>query len=547
MRKLLLLLLAGLLATAAPAQPTSPGAPAFTWATASGVINRLPGTNGSVAGYALGTVAATGESWLSFPDSVATLYGGWGMGRQRLERYRSDGSLAFRRYLGGTSTLTQLRAAPNGRLYLLGFFLNSVTLDATHTLTIAGSNLPHDFIACLDASGTVLYARDLTLGSNAAYSEAQTLVPGAADQVYVALARSTGGNLLVHRLDAQGNTVSTLTHSGGMYVSGLDVDPQGTLFVTGTCVRAAGSSFNGTPVVPGVSGNGYNQFVACYEPTGTLRWVKFMGDFTCPNPQVRSDRAGGVYWLTELVGPATLGGISLPGPANGGTQDFLLARLDAAGTVRWARDVPTTQLNDAGMGQLNSIDTDAAGNAYVVGQTHGSVQWAPTVLTTAGNATAQSLLVLRVSPQGVVEWARTAASAEARVYGGTLAVGPAGEVLVTGIGTGAMSFDGLVLPPVSRSHHFAARLTPAATPTGTARLADAGWQLAPNPSSGRVELRLPPGTALASVALFDALGRQLASTTAATPAFDLSAYPPGLYLVRARSAAGTWAGRVVKQ
>jgi|GEM_PF-1620363 len=542
--KHLFLLLAGL-AIAGPilAQPASPTPPTFTWATASGVINQLPGGVGGAAAHALATVTASGDLWLNLPDSVATLYSGRGMGRQRLERRRPDGSLAYRRYLTGTSHLTQLRAAPNGRLYLLGYFLNSLTLDATHTLTITGSNLPHDFIACLDASGAVLYARDLTLNSGAAYSAAQTLAPGPADEVYVALTRSTGTNNLVHRLDAQGNTLATITQTGGGYISGIELDAQGTLFVTGTCVRTTGGSFNGTPVVPGVSGNGYNQYLACYEPSGSLRWVRFIGDFTCVDPQVRTDRAGGVYWLTTLYGPATLDGFSVPGPSNGGTEDFLLTRLNAAGAVQWMHDVATTQSADAGMGHFFCLDTDAAGNAYLAGQTKGSIQWAPGVQTAAG--TSKDLLVQRISPLGIVEWARTAGSSQGGVQAGTLALAPDGSVVVTGIGNGVTTLDGLQLPAVSRSHHFVARLTPAA-PTATGQAATSQWQLGPNPASSRLVLHAPAGAGPVQAVLLDALGRELANTIDAVPGFDLSALPAGLYFVRARSAIGTWSGRVAK-
>ncbi len=535
------------LAQSARGQAPTPPSAAFTWATAYKVV---PGPgNITIVGHAAVAVAANGEMWVTVPDSVITHQSG-GLARQRLERRRANGSLLMRRYLMGRSLIRVVRAAPRGRLYLLGHYEQSLTLDATTTLTTTDVNA-HAFIACLDSAGIVVYARDLTAATGQPFAAAQTLLPAPNDHLYLSVDGYFGQpNTQIHELDAQGAVVRTINQTGGMSATGLDLDSQGVLFVTGTCVRPTGGSFNGTFIVPGVSGNGYNQYVACYEPAGTLRWVRFMGDFTCAVPLVRHDGAGGVYWLTSLVGPATFGGVSIAGPTGGGNEEFLLARLNAAGTTLWAHDVVTPQQADAGMGYGQALDTDAAGNVYLVGQTRGTIQWAPGVQTTA--SAFRDLLVQRVSPAGVVEWARTATSTLGFIFGNTVAVAPDGSVFVTGTGTGVMDLDGLALPTVSRNHHFVARLTPTAMPTATAEAAPAGgWHLLPNPATARVTMEAPTGSGRVTAALFDALGRRVARTEAeaATGAltFDVGALPAGVYVVRATSAAGSWAGKLVKE
>ncbi len=542
------LLLAGLsLAFAAYGQSATVAPPTFTWATAYNVVARSGGGSG-LWGHPSATVAATGDVWINVPDSLATfLYGG--LGRQRLERRRPDGSLVTSQIIAGRSYLTQVRAAPNGRLYLLGHFLSLVAFDAQHTLTDPDPfPLAHDFLACLDSTGAVRYVRDLTVAFNEPFCNTRTLVPAPADQLYLGMSGTARGTL-VHQLDAQGQVVRTLTQTGGMSVDGLDLDASGTLFVTGTCMRPQGGSFNGTPIVPGVSGNGYNQYVACYEPTGTLRWVQFIGDFTCVDPQVRADGTGGVYWLTTLTGPATLGGVTLPGPATGGSNDFMLARLNAAGTVQWAHDVPTGQNAGAHMGQDFCLDTDAAGNVYLAGVTQGTIQWAPGVQTATGNY--QELLVQRRSPAtGATKWARSAPASDYTVGGGTVAVAPDGTVLVTGTGTGTMTFDALTMPPVTRDHFFVARLTQAGSPTATAGPQPApAWSLTPNPATAGVTVRPPADAGVVAAGLFDALGRCVARVSGQTEVltFDVRTLPVGLYVVRATSARGAWTGRIVKE
>lgn len=553
MRNLYLLSAGLLLAGRALAQSAALAPPTFTWGTAYNIVGQP--INGSVypVGPAAVAVAASGDVWVNAPDSVYSFIDG-GLSRQRLERRLPNGTLAFRRYLNGRSHVMQLRTAPNGRVYVLGFYVQSVTLSPTVTLNTTDTT-PHDFLACFDASGAVLYAKDLT-GPGARNVKPCALVPGPADHVYVGMDPSFGTttNTRIIEYDAQGLPVRTIAQTGGMSVTGLDLDGTGALFVTGTCTRPTGGSFGGTAVVPGVSGNGYNQYLACYEPTGTLRWVKFIGDVTCTAPQVRHDGAGGVYWLTTLHDAATLGGITVAGPSNGGTDDFMLARLTAAGTVLWMQDVASTQPGttmqsaSAGMSssQIQCLDTDAAGNVYLTGQTKGTLHWGGGLQTSTGfNA---ELLVQRRSPAGVVEWTRTAPSAQGPVQGGALTVAPDGTVLVSGLGVGPMSLDGLPMPTVNRNHLFVARLTPAARPSATAAGTAPGlWQLAPNPAASRCTLRPPAGTGPVRAELRDALGRTLAYTTAEIPAFDLSAYPPGVYVLRATAATGTWTGRVVKE
>ena len=162
----------------------------------------------------------------------------------------------------------------------------------------------------------------------------------------------------------------------------------------------------------------------------------------------------------------------------------------------------------------------------------------------------QKGVVQRRSPAGVVEWARTAPASQYYVTGGTLAVAPGGDVLVTGVGVGPMTFDALVLPPVSHEHYFVARLRQAASPAGTASTAPVpAWHLAPNPATTRVALLAPTGTGMVRAKLLDGLGRHTAACTgpAEKISFEVRTLPTGLYVVRATSAAGAWVGRLLKE
>ncbi|RAK70701.1 T9SS type A sorting domain-containing protein [Hymenobacter edaphi] len=86
------------------------------------------------------------------------------------------------------------------------------------------------------------------------------------------------------------------------------------------------------------------------------------------------------------------------------------------------------------------------------------------------------------------------------------------------------------------------------------RTAAAGWQLAPNPTTGTVVLTPAPGNtaALHTVQVLNSLGQvvwqpALAPSATRPGPLDLSALPAGLYTVRLHTAAGIVAQRLVKE
>ena len=218
--------------------------------------------------------------------------------------------------------------------------------------------------------------------------------------------------------------------------------------------------------------------------------------------------------------------------------DVFVARLNAAG--QWTQAVraggPYNNI-------VNSLTTDAAGNAVLSGSfgSHGqaapgippTATFGPITLTSTGD---YDVFVARLSPGG--QWLQAArAGGPGRDGARQAMVDAADNIIVVGSCGSPAVFGSTTLSNSSAySTAFVARLV--ATPLATRAAAPAeAFSLAPNPAAAAVRLTWPEASAaVRPVRLLDALGREVrqqelpARATSAT--LDVAGLMPGLYLVR---------------
>jgi hypothetical protein len=167
----------------------------------------------------------------------------------------------------------------------------------------------------------------------------------------------------------------------------------------------------------GPNTGGEDAFVRSYDANGDLRWTRQFGTavFDTANA-VAADASGNLY-----VAGGTEGGIGGP---NAGSLDALLRAYDANGGVRWTRQFGTGLFDVA-----QSVAVDAAGNAYVAGNTRGALGGA-----NAGNSDA---FVIVYDATGGLRWSRQFGTSSEDLTTG-VAVDADGTVYVTGYTTGAL-------------------------------------------------------------------------------------------------------------
>jgi hypothetical protein len=142
--------------------------------------------------------------------------------------------------------------------------------------------------------------------------------------------------LAAGRADAQVPSFIFTTHAGGTNSSGgsgLAVDSAGNAFVTGHFVGTA--AFGTTNLTSAGQGD---MFAAKYDTTGTLLWVAQAGGTNFANGSgIAADGTGNCYVTGAFSGVAWFGPTEVVGSLAFANSDIFVAKYDASGNLLWVR------------------------------------------------------------------------------------------------------------------------------------------------------------------------------------------------------------------
>jgi len=292
--------------------------------------------NAFISGYTLGSLGGTN----------AGSYDAY------LTKYDPAGNLLWTKQLGTSADDRSYSVAVDGsgNAFISGF------TDGSLGGLNAGFN--DAFLAKYDTVGTLLWTEQLGTSAN--------------DDSY-SVAVNGSGNAFI-----SGWTQGSL---GGPNAGGYDAylakyDPAGTLLWTeqlGTsnydnsysvAVNGSGNAFisgwtQGS--LGGPNAGGYDAYLAKYDPAGTLLWTEQLG--TSANDlsySVAVDGSGNAFISGYTQG--SLGG------HNAGCGDAYLAKYDPTGNLLWAEQLGTSKWDAS-----YSVAVDGSGNAFISGYTSGSL------------------------------------------------------------------------------------------------------------------------------------------------------------------------------
>jgi hypothetical protein len=265
------------------------------------------------------------------------------------------------------------------------------------------------------------------------YFTSQTLTIGS-----ITLDRIGGQTIFIIKYDPNGKVIWAKTAGGSQYDRGnaIATDAKGNVYITGE-FSSATISF-GSISINNSGSSGKDIFVAKYDPSGNLLWVKGAGGSSSEEGYgIATDLNGNVFATGRFASfSAKFGGTTLSN--SGSTTDFFLAKYDSLGNTLWAKSAGGT-LNDGGFGLV----TDANGNAYIAG-----TFFSPTISfesTTFTNAGVVDHFVVKYDGSGNVLWAKSAGGTT-NDFGTGIALEPNGGVYVTGQFTSPkISFGGTTL------------------------------------------------------------------------------------------------------
>lgn len=244
------------------------------------------------------------------------------------------------------------------------------------------------------------------------------------------LSSPAGQDGFVAKLDAAGHAIWSrqVSGAGDEAASAIAVDDMGNVIAAGV--------FEGTIDVAGkaLTATGFDSFVAKFGPQGDLLWATAVSGPQSENiTSVAIDTQGNILVGGFFSGTAAIGEYQIP---SAGNLDALVAKLDAAGSVLWAKG-----FGGPGEQRATGVAFDAMGEAFVTGYFIGNIDFGdgPSPFASSFN-----VFLAKLHPGGATAWARTFVGS-ANQKATALAVDPAGTAVISGELSGTMDLGGAVL------------------------------------------------------------------------------------------------------
>jgi Beta-propeller repeat len=226
------------------------------------------------------------------------------------------------------------------------------------------------------------------------------------------------------------------------YSGGIALDSSGNSYVTG--------SFEGTTTIGSAtltSKGKEDVFVVKIDSSCNMVWAVSAGGALSEYVWgISVDSSGNSYVTGSFRGTATFGTKSL---TSKGDADVFVAKVDAAGTFKWAVSAGGVK-HDEGRG----IAVDSLGNSYVTGRFGGTATFGTKPLTSKGDT---DVFVVKVDVAGTFKWA-VSAGGTLLDYGQGIAVDTSGNSYVTGYFRGTATFGTKSHTSKGKSEVFVAKV-----------------------------------------------------------------------------------------
>jgi hypothetical protein len=386
--------------------------------------------------------------------------------------------------LGGTSNdgINAMVTDASGNVYTTGKLEGIVDFDpGPSTVNLASSGTSDAYIAKYDASGNLVWAKQVGSAYTTTGEAGNGIAVGASGNVYVTgVFRDTADmdpgagvfnlitvpynslclshlDVFVLKLSSDGDFVWAKQIGGNAYdvAAGIAIGTDESVHITGEYASEGGIQVDfdpGTGVFNLYHSTGTSAFILKLDSEGSFIWA---GQFTSNcvsampcgyrngniNPRAISvDVAGNVYstgrcWCTGDFDP----GASAYSLAGG----VYVSKLNSSGGFVWAK-------NFGGDGK--DIAVDGSGNVYTTGNFSGTVDFNPGTGKNNLKATGNSIdiFVSKLDASGNYVWAK-AMGGTADDYGNSIVVNESGSVITTGNFSGTSDFN-----PASAKYNLSA-------------------------------------------------------------------------------------------
>lgn len=333
-------------------------------------------------------------------------------------------------------------------------------------------------------------------------------------------------DIFLAKYDANGNFqwVKNAGSPGRDEAKSVRCDAAGNIYICGMIKN--GANFSGTTLT--CTPNYFDAFVAKYDPSGNLVWVKSGGSaYDDVAWSLTLDSQGKIYVTGEFNAYATFGPNSL---ATTGNADVFVLCYDANGAEQWF-----TKAGGPLIDRARGIGTDGT-NLFITGQFGSTAAFGGQSVTAADSS---DIFVAAFNNSGTYLWAAavggTVDAYENLGYESGIAVTaePSGNVYATGALLDGGIFGGTTLSPYARTDMFITKLN--ATPAGIKDNSySSQFDIYPNPANGIFDVRLNSTSTLVDVKIYNSTGALILNKSfknASVVSVDIADQPAGIYFV----------------
>ena len=468
-------------------------------------------------------------------------------GSYMIESHDPDGSLNISVPLFGRVHVNAIAADAAGNVYVGGSFMETMLMSTDsmpNVGNVADSFNINGFLFKLDTNSQVIWSRNLEL----THPDLETIADLRIDpqgNAWYAWNEWDAAHLV--KLDANGNdSGAPIDITGTVGISSFDFDPQGGVYIAGASdtgpVQFGTQTFNATST--------YNLFVAHLDSAQGNPWVKFARDITFQSPKVDADLFGNAFVGGHVMDSLTLGNLQFNPPAWG--TDFFLAKVNPQGDFLWGQQSPSM---DSLSGEIEPasakfIDTDTAGNVYLLANQRGVFNWGNGI--ESGNDGAplnkSKVLVMKFDgTDGTPLFAVTAGLGSTNTH--QLAVDQHKNIYFTQTLTDTAAYGYFTMNiPMYENHFLMAKLSYLEDTTISVsidNLVANTFNVFPNPASTHVVV--PQELQESELSVMDVTGKQVAHHQAVGNTVNVASLPSGVYMLLFRSDRVRYTGRLVKQ
>lgn len=373
-----------------------------------------------------------------------------------ISKLDATGQLVWAKRMGGTSGDygNAIAVDASGNLYITGYFWGTADFDpGPGTLNLTAAGFYDSFIAKLDASGNLVWAKSLSSSTGV---HATTIAVDASGNVLTTgiingtvdfdpgtgiynLTSAGGGDFFVSKLDAMGNFVwaKIIGSAGSDDGESLAIDASGNVYTTGYFQGTVDFDPGpGSQVLSSVDDR--DIFISKLDASGNFVWVKHMGGASYDiGYSIKVDASGNVYTAGFFQGTVDFDpGMNIHNLVSEGMTDVFISKLDAAGNFVWAKP-----LGGSGSDWTHSLVIDASENVYLTGYFEGTVDFNTGTgthnLTSTGGF---DVFVIKLNYFGNFVWAGSMGG-PGNDYGQSVSVDVSGNVYTTGYFQETADFD----------------------------------------------------------------------------------------------------------